>query len=672
MARYKFEEIFDVERLHRILDNFSKFNGLANAIIDLEGNIISACGWKDACTKFHRVNPITSKRCLESDTELLASLNKGNKYTDYICKNGLVDVAVPLYVADEYLANFFIGQFFYEPPDIERFEKLADEVGFDKKEYIDAIKRVPVVPRARARMIAEFLAELVMEIGGYGVTRLELVELNDELNEHRKHLEDLVCERTSDLEEAVQKAEAANQAKSEFLANMSHEIRTPMNAILGFAEILHNKIKEPELAHHTETILTSAKALLSLINGILDLSKVEAGKLELQYSAVSLTRLLDEVRMIFMQKVLEKGLDFNFQISDDIPQYLMLDPVRIKQILINMIGNSIKFTDDGYISVTVTVSSAAEREGGKIDLSLAVEDTGIGIPADQLDIIFDAFEQTKGQDEVLYGGTGLGLAITRRLVEMMGGTITVSSEVGVGTKFVVALQGVEITSEEDQPAMTDDEKLNKILPVRFQPAKILVCDDIIFNRELIIGFLEEFDFTIFEAVNGREALEIAGREHPDLILLDMKMPVMDGYQASDILKNTEETAEIPIVAITASALKNDEELIRRVCDGYLRKPIGRSQLILEIMNFLPYESIKKSENSAKRFVDINHKVEFAKVPKYLQDDIFSLLSSEKITKESFRELLLEVSIYSGLLAEELDRLTDEENYEEIRRLLTKT
>ena len=379
--------------------------------------------------------------------------------------------------------------------------------------------------------------------------------------------------------------EETDRIKTEYLANMSHEIRTPMNAILGFAEILIDKASDEKQLEYLSAIRTSGKSLLGLINDILDLTKVEMGRLELEYEAVDIHAIFLEMKQIFSRKIAEKEMDFIVEIDKDLPDILLLDEVRIRQVLFNLVGNAVKFTDKGYVKLSVN-NSYPDKDHSKLDLVFSVEDTGIGIPEDQLDKIFIAFEQQTGQKYAKYGGTGLGLAIAKRLVEMMNGEITVSSEVGKGTVFSVILRNINVASVsklELESKTTID--LNNVL---FEHASVLIVDDVEFNRNMVNGFLEQYDFTIYEAENGEEALEYARKHIPDLIIMDLKMPVMDGFEATKRLKKDPGTKNIPVVALTATSIKHSKEELETLFNGYMRKPVCKSDLVTELMKFLDH------------------------------------------------------------------------------------
>lgn len=393
-----------------------------------------------------------------------------------------------------------------------------------------------------------------------------------------------------ELRKSREEAIKANKAKSEFLANMSHEIRTPLNAVIGFTELLETMVEDRKQINYLESIKSGGKNLLMLINDILDLSKIEAGKLEFKFEPLNPYLIIDEIKQIFSIKIAEKDIDFIVQVEDDIPASLILDEVRLRQVIFNLIGNAIKFTESGYVKFSVS-KLISDHDTSKIDLMVDVEDTGIGIPADQQDRIFDAFQQQSGQSTRKYGGTGLGLSISKRLVEMMGGEIRLKSEVGKGSVFSFTLKNVAIGATLENVA---DEEEFDIGNIQFEKAKIMIVDDVESNRRIISENFSSPNIKLIEAEDGHKAVLLASQFMPDVIFMDIRMPVMDGFEASRLIKTKRKTANIKIIALTASVRSEDQDDdYQKYFDGYLRKPVTRVELFRELMRFLKYREIRQ-------------------------------------------------------------------------------
>ncbi len=378
------------------------------------------------------------------------------------------------------------------------------------------------------------------------------------------------------------RANTANKAKSEFLANMSHEIRTPMNAILGFSEALYNRMENPQNRKMMKSVLSSGTLLLSLINDILDLSKIEADKLEIKSLPTNLRSVLEEIKLLFTAKASQKEIPIIISVDSNFPNIVLIDEIRIKQIVFNLVGNAIKFTSKGYINISLKIERQ-KYEKGKIILT--VEDTGIGIPLSEQQSIFDAFKQQSGQSNRKYEGTGLGLSISRRLSEKMGGMLTVNSQINKGSVFKLEIPDIEILKYTGEQEEYIENKNNNFI---FQKATILVVDDVPVNIELIRNHLSEKDINVISAESGETALDMLRKENPDLILMDILMPGMDGFKTAQNIRNIQNKKHIPIIAFTASNLTIQNNPESSVFDSILYKPITKSKLYEELKQYLKY------------------------------------------------------------------------------------
>ena len=441
-----------------------------------------------------------------------------------------------------------------------------------------------------------------------------------------RNLKSAVFTDITELELAKTTAELANKSKSAFLANMSHEIRTPMNAIIGFSELLHEQIEDKRLKQFTKTIQSAGHTLLELINDILDISKIEAGKLEISQTPTNPYQLIEDTANIFSLKIQEKDIDLIVDIANDIPQTLIIDEVRIRQILLNLIGNAVKFTDKGYIKLSAKLEKM-DTFKSSVNLLISVEDTGIGVKEDQLQKIFQSFEQQDGQDNKEYGGTGLGLSISMKLATMMGGELRVSSEHGKGATFTLWLPNIYISS-----VILEKEDELKTVHYAFKKSTVLIVDDILNNRELVEQNFKNTAIDFLTASNGQEAVEIALEEDIDLVLMDIRMPVMDGYKASKLIK--EQKPELPIVALTASVMKDefDNEKSKNF-DAYLRKPILKKNLFKEMANFLEFEEEAQVEQTTEE-LKLSQKTEDNReiILKHLREEL--LQKQQKVLKSN--------------------------------------
>ena len=382
--------------------------------------------------------------------------------------------------------------------------------------------------------------------------------------------------------EAEAIARQASRAKSDFLANMSHEIRTPMNSVLGFAELLDNMITDPEQKSYLKSIRTGGRALLEIINDILDLSKIEAGKMQLKTEPFSLAGLFTEMEDFFTLRMARKNLLFTATIAESFPPYIEMDPIRLRQVLINLIGNAVKFTEHGAINLECR-DVQRSQQGDRVGFTLAVRDTGIGIPPEQQQAIFNKFEQQEGLDHSRYGGTGLGLAICQSLVSLMDGTISLKSSPGEGAEFRIAFTHIPVVREPRREELADVERIS-----RFKPANVLIADDVADNPPLVVGYFKGSDIHFHEAANGKEALRLMSRVDIDLVLMDLRMPEMSGYEAITAIRQDEALQHVPVIAFTASVMGEDMEKVHQYgFNDYLRKPVSRPEMLRTAARFLP-------------------------------------------------------------------------------------
>jgi len=473
---------------------------------------------------------------------------------------------------------------FFPKEEADWFTKLDREV-LASGELVD----IPEEPIDTRRLGKRFLHTKKIPILDASGTPRFLLGISEDITEQKEFQQEL--RRARDV------AESASRAKGEFLARMSHEIRTPMNGIIGMTELALETRLTPEQREYLDVIRGSAESLLKVLNDVLDFSKVEAGKLDLEQIPFDLHECVQFTIRAFKPRARDKGIDLDLDLSPDVPWAVVGDPVRLRQILVNLLDNAVRFTERGAVRLRVRVESAVDE---RIRLHFEVQDSGIGVSKDERERIFESFTQADGSTTRRYGGTGLGLTISRRLVEMMGGRIWLESEPGRGSVFHFTVElGL---GEEGSHHLRDSGaalKAARLLP----RLTVLLAEDNLVNRTLIARILQKHGHRVEEARDGVQALRLLEQETFDVVLLDLEMPRLGGIETARQIREREATTggHVPLIALTAHAMRGDRErCLDAGMDGYVPKPIRRSTLFSAIAAALPDE--KLADPSRKKAV----------------------------------------------------------------------
>lgn len=589
-----FEELFIPKEIQELQDQFAQAAGVASMITSPEGRpITQPSNFCRLCRDIIRHTEKGCLNCIKSDAAI-GRFHPDGPIIQPCMSGGLWDAGAAISIGGRHIASWLIGQVRDDTQNEETIRAYARDIGIDEAVVVEAFYEVPSMSREQFERVAQVLFTLAKQLSTMAYqniqqarfiterqraeielesSRADLANSYIELESVNSHLE----KQTALAREMAAEAEQATLAKSRFLANMSHEIRSPMNTIVGFSDILAQSTLDQEQGEYVHMIKSSSYNLLRLIDDILDFSKIEACQLNIEQIECSLGELLNSLELSMKHQAHGKDLAFNIVTEPNLSANICSDPYRLQQCLINLVGNAIKFTEQGHVMVRVALQDQA---AGPF-VNFFVEDTGIGISQDRQKVIFESFTQADESTTRKYGGTGLGLAITKQLAELLGGRLSLHSEPGKGSIFTLSIPAnIDI---EEQPRLDRDavrvRASNLSGPddmVRFA-GKVLVAEDLEGSQKMIKLMLSSLGVTVTIAANGNLAVQKALADDYDLIFMDMQMPGMSGYEATAVLR--QKGYDLPIVALTANAMKGDDhKCFEAGCTDYLSKPIDRREL----------------------------------------------------------------------------------------------
>ncbi len=749
MEKLHLTDLFDVETLQRLQDSFSSALGISTGISDQNGVAliphISNCAF---CSKYTKGSEEGLRRCQLCDKQGAESAIENGGTKTYTCHAGLRDYAVPIIVEGHYLGCILGGQVLYEPLPEEKVRAYAEELGISPDEYAAAAKEIPIVSEEKLENTAEFLHNIAGLLFQMAYERYKTFQMSS------------VIEREAHM-------------KSDFLANMSHEIRTPMNAVIGMAEMALREDLPPAAREYIKQIMASGNTLLAIINDILDFSKIEAGKMDINMAEYEPFSIVKDIANVIMTRIGDKRLEFIVDVAPDIPRQLMGDSIRIRQIIINLANNAVKFTREGYVHLSIGYETKSDRE---IMLKVFVEDTGIGIKKEDIGKLFQSFQQLDSKRNRNVEGTGLGLAISKQLVTLMNGHIWVESEYEKGSRFSFEIPQFVINSQpsietekgekktaglfcnhlhmrehmrkmlaqlnveclivekredlkqleernaefffielEDSiyasitndymtshPGMTGvwiTEFHEKVKPYQenviavskplcimdlakilahedlygkgedteenFEfiapDAEILIVDDNEPNLMVAEGILAPLQMKIDKASGGKQAIEMVGKKHYDLIFMDHMMPELDGIETTRIIRRFhEEYDNVPIIALTANVMEESRAMfLVEGMNDFVAKPIELKVIVAKIKQWLPAKKIQKvqggtgvrEQQKQKKLSSIAEKIA---IPKLDVKSALKLAGSEKLFWQILREYAKTISKKTKLFQQHLE------------------